>query len=111
MKVSPLVTNNKYDVLTVEETQDTALRPVNPLTVTCYIICFITKLCCLQSPMVPKHGKYFIRSAQTEKEMLLTVGLKTVDTHVMIDVEALLDSVRATPNPTPVDTRAGSTRR
>ena len=102
MKVSPLVTNNKYNVLMVEETQDTASRPVNP---------FITKLCCLQSPMVPKHGKYFIRSAQTEKEMLLTVGLKTVDTHVMIDVEALLDSVRATPNPTPVDTCAGSTRR
>ena len=43
-------------------------------------------------PAVSKHGKYFIWSAQAEKEVSLTVGLKTVDTHAMIDVEALLDS-------------------
>ncbi|KAF8226858.1 hypothetical protein L208DRAFT_1497592, partial [Tricholoma matsutake] len=36
--------------------------------------------------------KFFIRSARIEPEITLTVGLKTVDTHAAIDVEALLDS-------------------
>ena len=36
--------------------------------------------------------KFFIQSAQIEQEVSLTVGLKTVDMHAMIDVEALLDS-------------------
>ena len=39
-----------------------------------------------------KTPKTFIRSAIQEQDVMLTVGLKNVDTHAMIDVEALLDS-------------------
>ncbi|KAF8219736.1 hypothetical protein L208DRAFT_1547394 [Tricholoma matsutake] len=40
----------------------------------------------------PKTPKFFIHSVQIEPKITLTVGLKTVDTHAAIDVEALLDS-------------------
>ena len=36
--------------------------------------------------------KSFICSVTQEQDVMLTVGLKTVDTHTMIDVDALLDS-------------------
>ena len=102
MKVSPLQTRNKYGVSKVEGTNDAVMRPIDLLIVTYYTINFISKLChhartrpptsICNSPKILKPAKSFIRSASIEREVLLTVGLKTVDSHAMIDVDALLDS-------------------
>jgi len=48
MKVSPLETTNKFNVLTMEETQDKCfLKPkTNCIQVTCYVSKFISKLQC-----------------------------------------------------------------
>ena len=102
MKVSPLEAKNKYGVLEIEETPESGPRPINPLIVTYYAINFISKLrcrdvvrcrsCTSKNNTPQKTPKTFIHSATQEQDVMLTVGLKNVDTHAMIDVEALLDS-------------------
>ena len=102
MKVSPLEAKNKYGVLEIEETPESSPRPIDPLIVTYYAINFISKLrhrdvirCrsrTSKNNTPRKTPKTFIRSATQEQDVMLTVGLKNVDTHAMIDVEALLDS-------------------
>ena len=99
MKVSPLETKNKYGVLEVEETWESGPCPIDPMIVTYYTINFISKLCHpLHQPSQSKNStpwkipKSFICSVMQEQDILLTVGLKTVNPHAMIDVEALLDS-------------------
>ena len=102
MKVSSLETQNKYNVLVSEETKDNGSCPSDPLVVTFHVINFISKLRHrLRTPTpVPSNSKinpprktpkFFIRSAHIENEVTLNVGLKTVDTHAMVDVDALLD--------------------
>ena len=102
MKVSPLEAKNEYGVLEIEETLASGPHPIDPLIVTYYAINFIPKLCrqdvirchsCTSKNSTPqKTPKTFIRSAVQEQDVMLTVGLKSVDMHAMIDVEALLDS-------------------
>ena len=36
--------------------------------------------------------KYFVQTLQSKAELMVKVGLKLVDTHQMVDVDALLDS-------------------
>ena len=105
MKVSPLETHNKYGVLTAEETSDARPRPIDPMIVSYYAINFISKLrrelsrshphalaCGHPNSNTPrKIPKTVIRSAYIEHEVKLKVGLKTVDTHAIADVNALLD--------------------
>ena len=98
MKVSPLETHNKYGVLVSEETKDNGSRPIDPMIVTFYAINFISKLrrhTCRGShsknSIPQKIPKTFIRSAHIEHEVMLKVGLKTVDTHAMVEVDVLLD--------------------
>ena len=99
MKVSPLETNNKYGVLVMEETKDNGSRPINLMIVTYYAINFISKLHIrtrqrssskINTPR--KIPKTLIRSIHMEKEVQLKVGLKSVDTHAMVEVDVLLDS-------------------
>ena len=92
-------TKNKYGVLEVEETLESGPRPINFMIVTYYTINFISKLCHhTHQPSQSKNStpwkipKSFIRSVMQDQDILLTVGLKTVDTHARIDVDALLDS-------------------
>ena len=69
---------------------------------TYYAINFISKLRCRdvircrsrasKNNTPQKTPKTFIRSVTQEQDVMLTVGWKNVDTHAMIDVEALLDS-------------------
>ena len=73
MNVSPLVTKNKYNVLPKEEICHHVSRSIDFTT-------------------VPKPFPYFIRSASIEKEVMLKVELKTLNTHIPISVNALLDS-------------------
>ena len=102
MKVSPLEAKNKYGVLEIEETPESGPRPIDPLIVTYYAINFISKLRCQdgircrsrasKNNTPQKTPKTFICSVMQEQDVMLTVGLKNVDMHAMIDVEALLDS-------------------
>ena len=92
-------TKNKYGVLEVEETLESGSCPINPMIVTYYAITFISKLCHpIHQPSQSKNStpwktlKSFICSVTQEQDILLTVRLKTVDTHAMSDVDALLDS-------------------
>jgi hypothetical protein len=96
------LTKNKYGVLEVEETKDAAFCPIDPFIVTYYTLKFISKLCHRNEVRGWLHQainsnpwkslKTFICSMQMEQEVSLTVRLKTVDTHAMINVKALLDS-------------------
>jgi len=101
MKVSPLETTNKFNVLTTEETQDECfLKPKpNCIRVIYYVSKFISKLrrATIQSQKSKnKHAsktiKRFIRSAKIEKEIMLRVGLRTIDSHEVQEVDTLLDS-------------------
>ena len=90
MKVSPLEAKNKYGVLEIEETPESGPCPINPLIVTYYAINFISKLrrrdvirccSCTSKNSTPwKALKTFIHSAMQEQDVMLTVGLKNVDT-------------------------------
>src|SRR5277367_2691144 len=99
MKVSPLETRNKYNVLVPEETKDNGSRPTDSLVVTYYALKFLTKLRrrCLPkfarvrgSPDDAKNSntrktpKSFMRSAQIEKEVMVKVAVQTVDTHAEV---------------------------
>ena len=98
MKVSPLETHNKYGVLVLEETKDNSSHPIDSMIVTFYAINFISKLrhhthqCLHSKNSIPrKIPKTFIQSTHIEHEVRLKVGLRTVDTHVMVEVDVLLD--------------------
>ena len=98
MKVSPLATANKYSILTTEETENDILRPVKPWKVACCAIHFISKLHNLVRQAhnskinpTPKLRKFFIRSAYLAHEVMLKIGLKTIDTHAFLNLVALLD--------------------
>ena len=101
MKVSPLETSNKYNVLVPEETQNNSFHPIDPLLVTCHVLRFIAKLRhhsnCTRKPLNSKNNipgkipKTLIRSANLEQEVTVKVALQTVDTHARMDVDALLD--------------------
>jgi hypothetical protein len=102
MKVSPLVTKNPYNVLPVEETQNDGLPSINPIRVSYYVINFLSKLriqlCQTQNTKnislgeSRKKSKRFIHSIHPKPEIQMKIGLKTVDTHKMVEVDALLDS-------------------
>jgi len=101
MKVSPLGTTNKFNALTTEETQDKCfLKPkTNCIQVIYYVSKFISKLRCttLQSQKsknkhTSKMIKQLICSAKIEKEIMLRVGLRMIDSHEVEEVDALLDS-------------------
>ena len=84
MKVSPVETRNKYNVLVPKETKNNGSHPTDSLVVTYYALKFLTKLrhqCLL---------KFY--SAQIEKEVSVKVAVQTVDTHAKVEVDALLDS-------------------
>jgi hypothetical protein len=90
VKVSPLETHNKYAVLVAEETKDNGSPTLDPMLVTYYAINFLSKLRTRvrQSPKsknsIPqKTRKSFICSAHIDHEIVLQVGLKTVDTHAL----------------------------
>ena len=36
--------------------------------------------------------KYFVQTLQPKAELMVKVGLKSVDTHPMVDIDVLLDS-------------------
>src|ERR1700723_2396547 len=101
MKVSPLETSNKYNVLVPEETQNNSFHPIDPLLVTCHVLRFIAKLRhhsnCTRKPLNSKNNipgkipKTLIRSANLEQEVTVKVALQTVDTHARMEVDALLD--------------------
>jgi hypothetical protein len=107
MKVSPLETHNKYGVLIAEETSDAHPCPIDSMIVTYHAINSISKLrrglSCSHLPAIAggypnsnnntprKIPKTVIRSAHIEHELKLKVGLKTVDTHAIANVNALLD--------------------
>jgi len=101
MKVSPLETTNKFNILTMKETQDECfLKPKpNCIWVIYYVSKFISKLqhATLWSwKSKNKHAskmiKWLICSAKIEKEIMLKVGLRTIDSHEIEEVDMLLDS-------------------
>ena len=116
MKVFPLKLQNKFEELDIDDcsnndTVDTGcttpsngasptergankacLIPcqINYLVTICYVKKFISKLKERTSWMKPKH--YFVRTIKPKSEIMINVGLRTMDTHRMVDVKALLDS-------------------
>ena len=62
-------------------------RSINYFIVTIIVHQFIERL---KRRIVPK--KYFLRTIKPKSEIMVNVGLRTLDTHRMIDVKALLDS-------------------
>ena len=98
MKVSPLVTKNKYGILTMEEMEDDIPHPVKPWKVACYAIQFISKLrnriCRAHNSRIhsaPTPRKFFIQPAYLTHEVMLKIGLKTIDTHTFLNLVVLLD--------------------
>ena len=65
-------------------------RQINYLVTICYVKKFISKLKERTSWMKPKH--YFVQTIKPKSEIMINVGLRTMDTHHMVDVKALLDS-------------------
>jgi len=66
------------------------LHQKNYIVTICYIKRFISKLKKRISWLKPKH--YFVRTVRPQSELMINVGLRTMDTHRMVDVKALLDS-------------------
>jgi len=62
----------------------------NYIVTICYVKRFISKLKEHTSWLKPKH--YFVRTVRPQSELMINVGLCTMDTHRMVDVKALLDS-------------------
>ena len=111
MKTLPLSLKNKYEGLSIDDVHDTdtvdtgcttkgasptergantkaCLIPQNNYFVTVfYVKKFLRKL---RERVKPK--KFFIRTTRPKAELMVKVGLKTLDTHRMVDVNALLDS-------------------
>jgi len=62
----------------------------NYIVTICYVKRFISKLKEHISWLKPKH--YFVWTVQPQSELMISVGLCTMNTHHMVDVKALLDS-------------------
>jgi len=115
VRTLPLRLMNKFEGLAIDDTDsdivDTGCTtPINGATPTergaaeacliphqknyfitiCYIKRFISKLKERISWLKPKH--YFVRTTRSQSELMINVGLCTIDTHHMVDVKALLDS-------------------
>ena len=101
MKVSPLETHNKYNVLVSEETKDSSFCPIDSLIVTYYALNFISKLWHRVKARTKfsesskdstpwKVPKTLIQSANLKQEVSVKVALQMVDTHVRMEVDALL---------------------
>jgi len=115
VRTLPLRLKNKFEGLVIDDTDsdivDTGCTtPINGVTPTkrgaaeacliphqinyiitiCYIKRFISKLKEHISWLKPKH--YFIRMARPQSELMINVGLCTMDTYCMVDIKALLDS-------------------
>jgi len=63
---------------------------INYIVTICYVKRFISKLKKRISWLKPKH--YFVQTTRPQSELIINVGLYTMDTHCMVDVKALLDS-------------------
>jgi len=63
---------------------------INYIVTICYVKRFISKLKKHISWLKPKH--YFVQTVQPQSELMINVGLRTMDTHHMVDVKALLNS-------------------
>ena len=122
MKVPPLKLQNKYELLytsdndsdndTVDTGRSTPIvlrsskgaspikecgakqkqaclipRKINYFIVAHYVSRFISKL---RGRIYPK--RYFVRTIRPKSEIMVKVGLRTMDTHRLMDVNALLDS-------------------
>jgi len=115
VKVFPLKLQNKFEGLEIDDSDtdivDTGCTtPMNGASPTehgaakawliphqknyivtiCYVKRFISKLKERISWLKPKH--YFVRTVRPQSELMINVGLRTMDTHRMVDVKALLDS-------------------
>jgi len=115
VRMLPLRLKNKFEGLAIDDTDsdivDTGCTtPINGATPTergaaeacliphqinyivtiCYIKRFISKLKEHISWLKPKH--YFVQTTRSQSELMINVGLHTMDTHHMVDVKALLDS-------------------
>jgi len=115
VRMLPLRLKNKFEGLEIDDTEsdivDTGCTtPINGVTPTkhgaaeaclipcqinyiitiCYIKRFISKLKERISWLKPKH--YFVQMTRSQSELMINVGLHTMDTHCMVDVKALLDS-------------------
>ena len=109
MKTLPLRLKNKFEGLVIDDTDsdivDTGCTtPINGVTPTehgaaeaclipcqinyivtiCYVKRFISKLKEHISWLKPKH--YFIQTTRPQSELMINVGLHTMDTHRMVDV-------------------------
>ena len=62
---------------------------INYFIVAYFVTQFISKL---RGCIYPKW--YFVRTIQPKLEIMVKVGLKTMDTHRLMDVNALLDEIR-----------------
>jgi len=63
---------------------------INYIVTIYYIKRFISKLKEHISWLKPKH--YFVRMTRPQSKLMINVGFRTMDTHHMVDVKALLDS-------------------
>jgi len=115
VKVFPLKLQNKFEGLEIDDSDtdivDTGCTtPMNGASLTehgaakmcliphqknyivtiCYVKRFISKLKECISWLKPKY--YFVQTVQPQSELMINVGLHTMDTHHMVDVKALLDS-------------------
>jgi len=115
VRTLPLRLKNKFEGLAIDDTDsdivDTGCTtPINGATPTerpaaeacliphqinyiitiCYVKRFISKLKEHISWLKPKH--YFVQMTRSQSELMINVGLHTMDTHRMVDVKALLDS-------------------
>jgi len=115
VKVFPLKLQNKFEELEIDDsdtnivdtgctipmngasltkhgTAKACLIPcqINYIVTICYVKRFIFKLKERISWLKPKH--YFVWTVRPQSELMINVGLRTMDTHRMVDVKALLDS-------------------
>ena len=76
---------------TEHSTDKTCLIPhqINYIVTICYVKRFISKLKKHISWLKPKH--YFVWTVQPQSKLMINVGLRTMDTHCIVDMKALLD--------------------
>jgi len=115
VKAFPLKLQNKFEELEIDDSDTdivdtgctTPMNGVSPterdaakawliphqknyIVTICYVKRFISKLKKRISWLKPKH--YFVQTVRPQSELMINVGLRTIDTHRMVDVKALLDS-------------------
>jgi len=115
VKVFPLKLQNKFEGLEIDDSDTdivdtgctTPMNGVSPtehgaakacliprqknyIVTISYVKRFISKLKERISWLKPKH--YFVRTVRPQSELMINIGLRTMDTHHMVDMKALLDS-------------------